>query len=138
MMIWIKTTGMQIFTVPLLTTRTFLLQAKPYPTIRASKLKRDDNSKSNHKNGCGLTPRLQKTLAKLDKMKVLKNRGDSVSQKRSFQSSQQSNKTSAPSWVQDLAKSELSYVSNGNLRENRRLYSSQPKIGTTPRRCWST
>ena len=106
-----------------------LLLAKPIPALRGMKLKRESNYHNGFENSNGgLTPRIQKTLAKLQKMKNPGNKDEFILPKGLSQSGEQPSKCGGPSWAQDLAKSELSYLSNGNLKENRRLYSSQPKI----------
>ena len=99
-----------------------LLQAKPYPHPNSNRLKKSMNShfsfEDNNSRSNGHVSRRENTLASQQK-------------KRNARNTFQAYNTSAPSWVQELAKSEVSFNDDGDLMKNRRHWYSQPKINTS-------
>ena len=92
-----------------------LLQAKPYPQPNSNRLKKSMNShfsfEDNDRRSNGHMSRRENT----------------INARNTFQACN----TGAPSWVQELNKSEVSFNSDGDLMKNRRLWYSQPKINTS-------
>ena len=97
-----------------------LLQAKPYPHHSSNRLKKsmNFNFENDHRRSNGHVSSIENTLASLQKIRNARN-------------TIQADDTSAPSWVQELAKSEVSVNGDGELIKNRRLWYSQPKINTS-------